>query len=250
MMALIDLLTELKSYEWINLTHDITEGMPLYQAFEPLVPHVVTTIKETGSDNRTYTLATSHGTHTDAPMHFIPGGRSFDDISLKERVLPLCVVHIEDQVKKDPGYAVTVDDLKAWEEAHGKFPAGSFVALSTGWYHKAIDQETFENRNAEGVEVTPGWSIPALEFLSRERQIQAIGHETLNTDSGVEAAASKADLPLPAQRFWLGENKYQVEMLKNLDQLPATGSLIFVTLPHVKGAPAFPSEVWAIVPKE
>ncbi|MBG9983139.1 cyclase family protein [Aerococcaceae bacterium DSM 111020] len=250
MNALQQLLQQLKEYRWVNLTHDITKEMPLYQAFEPLVPNVITTLEETGSDNRTYTLATSHGTHTDAPAHFMPGGRTFAEIDLKERVLPLCVVHIEEKVTEDNGYAVTVADLKEWEAEHGRFPEGCFVALSTGWYHMATDQETFENRNEEGVEVTPGWSIPALEFLSRERHVQAIGHETLNTDSGVEAAASDAPLPLPAQRFWLNENKYQVEMLKNLDLLPATGSIIFVTLPHVKGAPAFPSEVWAIVPKE
>ena len=250
MSELQDLLAQLKGYEWVNLTHDITKEMPLYQAFEPLVPNIITTLEETGSDNRTYTLATSHGTHTDAPAHFMPGGRTFDEIDLKERVLPLCVVHIEEKVAEDNGYAATIDDLLSWEKENGQFPEGSFVALSTGWYHKAVDQETFENRNAEGVEVTPGWSIPALEFLSRERGVTAIGHETLNTDSGVEAAASDAELPLPAQRFWLNENKYQVEMLKNLDQVPATGSVIFVTLPHVKGAPAFPSEVWAVVPKQ
>ena len=250
MSELQDLLAQLKGYEWVNLTHDITKEMPLYQAFEPLVPNIITTLEETGSDNRTYTLATSHGTHTDAPAHFMPGGRTFDEIDLKERVLPLCVVPIEEKVAEDNGYVATIDDLLSWEKENGQFPEGSFVALSTGWYHKAVDQETFENRNAEGVEVTPGWSIPALEFLSRERGVTAIGHETLNTDSGVEAAASDAELPLPAQRFWLNENKYQVEMLKNLDQVPATGSVIFVTLPHVKGAPAFPSEVWAVVPKQ
>ncbi|MBG9984995.1 cyclase family protein [Aerococcaceae bacterium DSM 111022] len=249
MSKLQDLLAQLKGYEWVNLTHDITKEMPLYQAFEPLVPNIITTLEETGSDNRTYTLATSHGTHTDAPAHFMPGGRTFDEIDLKERVLPLCVVHVEDKVLLDNGYAATVDDLLAWEEVNGRFPEESFVALSTGWYHKAVDQETFENRNADGVEVTPGWSIPALEFLSRERGVTAIGHETLNTDSGVEAAESDAELPLPAQRFWLSENKFQVEMLRNLDLVPATGSVIFVTLPHVKGAPAFPSEVWAVVPK-
>lgn len=244
-----ELLARLKGFEWVNLTHDITKEMPLYQAFEPLVPNIITTLEESGSDNRTYTLATSHGTHTDAPAHFMPGGRTFDEIDLKERVLPLCVVHVEEKVLLDNGYAATIDDLLAWEEEYGRFPEGSFVALSTGWYHKAVDQETFENLNEDGVEVTPGWSVPALEFLSRERGVTAIGHETLNTDSGVEAAESDAELPLPAQRFWLSENKFQVEMLRNLDLVPATGSVIFVTLPHVKGAPAFPSEVWAVVPK-
>lgn len=243
------ILESLKSYNWVNLTHDVTKEMPLYQAFEPLKEVQITTLEESGSNNKVYTLATSHGTHIDAPEHFAAGKRTFEDIPLKERVLPLYVIHLEDKVEADPGYAVTVEDIKEWEAEHGEIPAGSFVAFSSGWYKRINSVEAFENRNEDNVEVTPGWSVKALEFLSRTRNVQAIGHETLNTDSGVEAAASDAPLPLPAQRYWLEEDKYQVEMLANLDQVPAVGSLIFIGLPHIVGAPAFPCEAYAVVPE-
>ena len=36
---------------------------------------------------------------------------------------------------------------------------------------------------------TPGWAKDALEFLIHERHVKAVGHETLDTDSGVHAAA-------------------------------------------------------------
>lgn len=249
MENLHQLLEMLKDYEWINLTHDVTNDMPLYQAFEPLNEEQITTLEETGSNNKVYTLATSHGTHIDAPEHFAKGKRTFEDIPLKERVLPLYVIHLEHKVEEEPGYAVTMEDIKEWEAEHGDIPAGSFVAFSSGWHKRVDSVEAFENRNEEGVEVTPGWSVKALEYLSRTRHVQAIGHETLNTDSGIEAAASDAPLPLPAQRYWLEEDKYQVEMLTHLDQVPATGSLIFIGLPHIKGAPAFPCEAFAVIPK-
>ena len=69
-----DLLNELKSKEWVNLTHELTKDMAIYQAFNPLGERVLTTLEETGSDNREYTLGTSHGTHVDAPAHFMAGG--------------------------------------------------------------------------------------------------------------------------------------------------------------------------------
>lgn len=249
MDKLLETLNVLKKHEWVNLTHEVTKDMPLYQAFEPLQEEQITTIEESGANNKTYTLATSHGTHIDAPEHFVKGKRTFEDIPQKERVLPLYVIHIEEKVEEDNGYALTVDDIKAWEAEHGEIPAGSFVALSTGWYKRAGSISAFENKNEDKVEVTPGWSVAALEFLSRERNVQAIGHETLNTDSGVEAAESTAELPLPAQRYWLNEDKYQVEMLARLDKVPSTGSLIFIGVPHIQGAPAFPCEVWAVVPE-
>ncbi|MDK6729391.1 cyclase family protein, partial [Aerococcus urinae] len=126
------------------------------------------------------------------------------------------------------GYAVTVEDIKAFEDRYGQIPAEAFVAFSSGWYKRIYSQEAFINTNADGVEVTPGWSVEALEYLSRNRGITAIGHETLNTDAGPEAAAAG---DLVAQRFWLNENKFQIEVMANLDQVPATGSIIMINAP-------------------
>lgn len=36
MSELHNILTTLKDYHWINLTHEITEDMAIYQAFNPL----------------------------------------------------------------------------------------------------------------------------------------------------------------------------------------------------------------------
>jgi len=247
MAKLHQLLEELKSYEWINLSHDVTKDMAIYQAFNPLKENILTTLAETGSDNREYTLGTSHGTHIDAPAHFMEGGRIMEEVPLKERVLPMYVLHLEDKVAAENGYAVTVDDIKAFEAEYGEIPEGAFVAFSSAWYKRIGSQADFTNQDENGVEVTPGWSVAALEYLSRDRKITAIGHETLNTDSGPEAAEAG---DLVAQRYWLNENKFQVEVMANLDKVPATGAIIFVTAPRIKNSVAFPAEVFAIAPKE
>lgn len=49
-----------------------------------------------------------------------------------------------------------------------------------------------------------------------------------------------------AQRFWLNENKFQVEVMANLDRVPATGGIIMINVLHIKGAVAFPAEVTAV----
>src|SRR5690625_5680647 len=76
-----------------------------------------------------YTIGSSHGTHIDAPSHFAVGKRNLLDIPQKERVLPLYVIHLEDKVKENPGYAVTVEDIQTFEAEYGEIPEDSFVAL-------------------------------------------------------------------------------------------------------------------------
>lgn len=246
MYKLHELLSELKDYRWVNLTHEVTADIPIYHTFNPLQETEISSIDEDGVESIEYTIGSSHGTHIDAPSHFAKGKRNLSEVSQKERVLPLYVMHMEDRVKETPGYAVTVEDIKNFEAEYGELPEESLVALSTGWYKRFDDPEKFTNKDDAGVEHTPGWSIPALEYLSRTRNVTAIGHETLNTDSGVEAAEAGF---LDAQNFWLHEDKFQVELLANLDEIPSAGSLIFVGVPHIKASPGFPAEVFAIVPK-
>lgn len=245
MYELHEILSHLKDFEWINLTHEVNKDIPIYHTFNPLSETQISTIEESGADSREYTIGSSHGTHIDAPSHFAKGKRDLAEVPQKERVLPLYVLHLEEKVKETPGYAVTVADIKEFEAEYGEIPAGSFVAFSSAWYKNFDDPEAFSNEDADGVEHTPGWSIPALEYLSRTRNITAIGHETLNTDSGVEAAEAGF---LDAEYYWLAEDKYQVELMANLDELPAVGGIIFVTVPHIKDAVGFPAEVFAIVP--
>lgn len=246
MFELHKLLETLKAYEWVNLTHEVHEEIPIYHTFNPMEMKIISTIDDSGADSREYTVGTSHGTHIDAPNHFAKGKRDLSEVGQKERVLPLYVIHLEDKVAENPGYAVTVADIKEFEAEYGEIPAGSFVAFSSAWYKNFDDSEKFKNVDENGVEHTPGWSIPALEFLSRTRQVTAIGHETLNTDSGVEAAEAGF---LDAEYYWLAEDKFQVELMANLDKVPAVGSIIFVGVPHIKDAPGFPAEVFAVIPK-
>lgn len=247
MSELHQLLKQLKEYQWINLTHEVNKNTPIYHTFNPLQVTQISTMEEDRVDSKEYVIGSSHGTHIDAPSHFAQGKRDLDEVGQKERFLPLYVLHLEDKVAEDPGYAVTVQDILDFESEHGEIPAGSFVAFSSGWHHRINDPQAFTNKDDQGVEHTPGWSIPALEFLSRTRHITAIGHESLNTDSGVDYAEQGF---LDAELYWLAEDKFQVEMMANLDQVPAVGSIISVTAPHIEGAIGFPAEVYAIIPEK
>src|SRR5690554_336804 len=115
MAELHELLKKLKDYRWVNLTHEVNDSIPIYHTFNPLQETEISDIDKDGVESIEYTIGSSHGTHIDAPSHFAKGKRNLSEVSQKERVLPLYVMHIEDKVRETPGYAVTVDDIKEFE---------------------------------------------------------------------------------------------------------------------------------------
>ena len=65
-------------------------------------------------------------------------------------------------------------------------------------------------------------------------------------DPGI--AATRDDYSL--ERYILGTDHYQIELLTNLDQVPEAGALVVVSFPKPKGGSGFPARVFAILPEE
>ena len=64
------------------------------------------------------------GTQLDPPAHWAPEYPAIDELPPTYAIRPLVVISIEEQVAKDPGYALQVADIEAWEKAHGTHPGG------------------------------------------------------------------------------------------------------------------------------
>lgn len=50
------------------------------------------------------------------------------------------------------------------------------------------------------------------------------------------------------ERYILGQDTFQVELLTNLGQLPTRGAIIYAISPKPKDAPGFPVRAFAIKP--
>ena len=156
---------------------------------------------------------------------------------------PLCVIDITDKVAEDVHYAVTAADIQAYEAQYGPIPDGAFVALRTDWYKRWPDMNAFANLDADGGEHCPGWSMEALQYIYETRNAAANGHETLDTDASKEA--EKAG-DLACERYVLSKGKVQIEVLQNLDKIPAAGAILVAAWPRLEGACGLPVRVWAI----
>lgn len=243
MAQLNDFQTQILNAKRVDLTHQVHPAIPRFAAFAPMQERTIRTIEEDRFFAKEYTFATPYGTHIDAPGHFAAGKRLVSEIGVDELVLPLYVLHLEEEVAANPDYAVTVDAIKQFEAEHGQIAEGSFVAFSSDWSKRWDDPEAFVNLDEQGVQHTPGWSLDALKFLVEERKVAAVGHETLDTDPGVAMAESGF---LYGELYVLEQNIYQVEVLANLAEVPATGAVIVVGPANIKDAPSITSRVFAL----
>lgn len=244
--AIVDALGVLKAGRIVDLTHLVHPGIQRFGPFPAMRIETRYTVAESGFHVEQVSFVTHYGTHVDAPEHFVEGRRTLECIELEELMLPLFVLYFEDKVAADPEFIVHVDDIKRWEAEHGEIPADSFVAFSSGWYHR-MEGGDMNNFDADGVAHCPGWGLDALEYLFEERGVTAVGHETLDTDGSADVRARGF---LDCEKYVLESDHYQVEVMANLDKLSSTGGVIFVGLPKFDKFPGFPVCAWAVVPNE
>ncbi|MBN2479955.1 MAG: cyclase family protein [Parachlamydiales bacterium] len=232
-----------KPLKIIDLSHLIDEKSPHHRSMKPLKVDNINLREKYGYKLQTFHFPEGFGTHIDGPNHFHEKLKTIDKFKLEELILPLVVIDIHKKVLKNSDYTLQIEDILDFEKKHGKILAGCFVALRTDWYKRWPNQQKMLNLDKKGISHTPGWSIDSLKFLYEKRKIKASGHETIDTDPGIDADKTKNR----CERYILSLNTYQIELMKNLDKLPATGSLIFNIFINIKNAVGFPVRSFAII---
>ncbi len=141
--------TSLKGAKYVDLTHIIKPGIPVWAGFGPSTFAPATAGSDMpgfarkgevfdyarhGFAATQYRLTTDQlGTQLDPPAHWAPEYPAIDELPPTYAVRPLVVISIVTQVKADPNYALKVSDITAWEKAHGRIPEGAVVFVRSDW---------------------------------------------------------------------------------------------------------------------
>ena len=186
------------------------------------------------------------GTHFDAPIHWVSGkdlpDNTTDTIPVQKFIAPACVIDCSKGAAANADFVLTVAVIEAWEAAHGRIPAGSWVLLRTDWSKKS--GAAYANMQADGAH-TPGPDPEAVRFLVEARDVIGFGTETIGTDAG---QAHHFTPPYPAHFFMHGKGRYGLQCLGNLDLLPPTGAVIIGAPLKIKGGSGSPLRVLALIP--
>lgn len=236
--------TKIKPKKFVDLTHTFGPGIPRWPGFPSSERKVLYSYAKDGFFAELFTHVGQYGTHCDPPVHFHKGLRSIDEIPVKEMIMPLVVIDCSQKVRKNPDYQLVIEDIKAWEAKHGRIPEGAFIAMRSDWYKRFSYIEAFFNEDEKGQKHYPGWSLEALKFLFKKRGVNAIGHETSDTD----AAVTQKEYGFSCESYVLKTNHFQIELMANLDKVPEAGALLVCTWPKPKAGSGFPARIFAIVP--
>ncbi len=185
------------------------------------------------------------GTHLDAPIHFGEGKRTADQIPPEQLIGAAVVLDVSARAAADPDYRLTLQDVLAWEEKHGKIPQGAIVLLRTGWGARWPDPKRYLGDDKPGDASNlhfPSYGAEAARALLEQRKVGVLGVDTASIDHGpskdfiVHQIASAANAP-------------GLENVANLGELPATGAWVIALPMKIARGSGGPVRIVALVPK-
>ncbi len=197
------------------------------------------TVEKNGYFTRSFWMLEHYGTHMDAPAHFPPGTITIDRISAEKFFGPAVVLDVRNEAGRNPDYQLTVKRIEAWEEKHGRIPAGAIVVLRTGWASRWPDVARYRNQDANGTMHFPGFSVQAAKFLL-ERKVSGLGCDTLSIDPG-----NSKDFPV--HHTVLGAEVFQLENLADLKELPEAGAFLIAAPIKLEGGSGGPVRVFGLM---
>lgn len=194
-----------------------------------------------------YSAAEHGGTHIDAPVHFAKGGNTVDAIPLEQLMGPAVVVDVTKQCDNDRDYRISEKDFKAWEQRNGKILPGTIVLLRTGFGKFYPHREKYLGTNERGAAAIanlhfPGLHPDAAQWLTKNREIKAIGLDTASIDYGQSTL-------FESHRILFARNVPAFENLANLNKLPSKGFTVIALPMKIKGGSGGPLRIVAVIPK-
>jgi kynurenine formamidase len=163
-----------------------------------------------------------------------------DQIPPERLIAPLAVLDVTANVKKNPDYQISVEDIARWEQGNGQIPPGAVVITRTGWDSRWDSEEHYRNADAKGVMHFPGYSEEAAKFLVEGRNVLGLGIDTLSIDYG----PSK---DFAVHQYTLAHSLYHLENVANLDRAPAHGAIVVVAPMKLEGGSGGPVRIFALV---
>ncbi|MFR3272810.1 MAG: cyclase family protein [Slackia sp.] len=217
-MSLWGDLEKLKRCRWVDLTHPLTNESPYWGGIPDGSVDLCKTVFDYDEEMlscriHTYKFPGQFGTHVDFPMHFVPGRPAAEEYGVEQSAYPLCVIDISGKVAENPDYAVTIDDVLAYEEEYGRIPEGRLSPCApTG---TSAGLATMRSNLTKKVA-----SIVLMVHRNAEVPVRGArrcndGHETFDTDARIWPLTDD----LAVERYVLDTCHLQVEVMANLDKV-------------------------------
>lgn len=203
--------------EIVDLTHTFTDNMPVFPGDPPATLKQVTNIDEHGYTDHEIKSFMHVGTHMDAPLHMIQGGKKIDEIQ-PERFIGKGV--IIDARNKNIIDSSVLQNLS--------IEPGSIILIYTGFGEKFGNPQYDNNQPT----ISEDFAVKAVEL-----QAKIVGMDILGPDQP----------PFLTHKKLLSNDVLIIENLANLDHLLGVTEFEVIALPMKLQADAAPVRVIAVI---
>jgi kynurenine formamidase len=153
--------------EFVELSHPWGHHTPTYPGFDDVSIHRTVTHAAQGVMSQRVKMTMHSGTHLNAPIHLIQGGRGVGDLDLERFFGPGVVLDIP----KNKWEVITADDLdRTSQDVH----PNDIVIIDSGWHRRYSD-------SIEYFGYSPGLDASAAAWLVA-RHVKLVGVDTPNVD--------------------------------------------------------------------
>ena len=209
---------------WHDLSHSITETLSRIPFFPQ--PRIRQIMRIPPSNVTEVHMVVHHGTHLDAPRHFIADGPTMDEIPLEH-------LYGEGVIWRFDLPPRATIEAKHLEQATPRIKEGDIVLLDTGWARR-INTEAYEDHPSLGAE--------AAEWLL------AHGAKLVGIDASSPEMASHyrpADYAFPVHRSLLSNGVLIAEHMTNMTPLANRRVEIMFLALNIAGSDGAPARVVA-----
>ena len=201
----------------IDLSHSISENMPVYPGTAPPVIHTGCSIAEEGFLEKKITMFSHTGTHMDAPAHLIENAQTLDCLPVEHFYGKAFILRRDE----GQGQEIALDELLP---RMASLAGVDFILIQTGW-----SRYWGSNRYFSGY---PVLTQEAAAFLS-DLPLKGLGIDTISVDT--------IDSKLyPVHMALLEKDIVIIENLTNLQSIPGdicTFSCFPLKLAEADGSP-------------
>lgn len=190
----------------VDLSHAFESNMSEALGHRPVMLNPVVST-HTGSHITELDISSHSGTHMDAPVHFIEGGKSIDQFPPDFFTGMAYTIHIEAKEFEE----INVGELEKYNEFMDE---AKILFISTGWENKW--------KTADYAWKYPYLSSEAANYIVKKK-FKFIGIDTISVDPSVKSGRRNGS---PAHKALLGNEILIIENLKGL--LPITNKMVRV----------------------
>ena len=214
----------------IDLTYNIEEGMATFSAHWHIPVEITQLGRHSfeGRETRKITFGTHTGTQVDAPLHFIKGGTSIENIPLNKLMGPVSIIDFSHLGSNGIVTREMLESITLKKKIIFKFGWGKY------WNTKKLYQDyPFFSKEAAEYLVSIGVEMVAIDTPSPDDSRIRLQGEILG---------SSQDSPI--HKIFLGNGVIIVEYLANLNDVNDYSGWNIIAFPlRIKGADGSPARI-------